>query len=79
MSSILEKMSDSHGPFRPSNTREYLALQIAKRLSDTAAVRHYAVLFEHHPEDRLIGIYRRCATEGRLTGEHFMRELRELN
>jgi hypothetical protein len=33
MSNILEKMADSFGPFRPSNTREYLALQIAKRLN----------------------------------------------
>ena len=79
MASILEKVADSVGRFSPSQPREYLALQIARRLNDLEAVRHYAVLFEHHPEDLLIDIYRRCAKEGRLTGEHFMRELTAVN
>ncbi|PYP90826.1 MAG: hypothetical protein DMG65_09970 [Candidatus Angelobacter sp. Gp1-AA117] len=79
MSNILEKMADSFGPFRPAQPREYLALQIAKRLNDLQSVRHYAVLFEHHPEDRLIDIYRRCAKEGQFTGEAFMFQLREIN
>jgi hypothetical protein len=79
MSDILTKVADSLGGFTPSKPREYLALQIAKRLSDVQSVRHYAVLFEHHPEERLLDIYRRCGKSGRLTGEHFMRELREIN
>ena len=79
MSDILTKVADSLGPFHPSNPREYLALQIAKRLNDVQTVRHYAVLFEHHPQDRLIEIYRRCAKEGRFSGEQFMSELREIN
>jgi hypothetical protein len=77
MSSILGRVADSLGRITPSKPREYLALQIAKKLNDASAVRHYAVLFEHHPEERLIAIYRRCASEGRLTGEQFMRELRK--
>jgi hypothetical protein len=77
MSSILGRVADSLGSFTPSKPREYLALQIAKKLNDVSAVRHYAVLFEHHPEERLIAIYRHCATEGRLTGEQFMSELRK--
>jgi hypothetical protein len=77
MSSILSRVADSLGRFTPSKPREYLALQIAKKLNDASAVRHYAVLFEHHPEERLIAIYRRCAGAGRLTGEQFMSELRK--
>jgi hypothetical protein len=77
MSSILARVADSLGRFTPSKPREYLALQIAKKLNDASAVRHYAVLFEHHPEERLIAIYRRCASEGRCTGEQFMSELRK--
>jgi len=46
-------------------------------LSDVSAVRHYAILFEHHPDERLVAIYRRCASAGRLTGEQFMGELRK--
>jgi len=77
MSSILTRVADSLGGFTPSRPREYLALQIARKLNDTTAVRHYAVLFEHHPEERLIAIYRRCAKEGRLTGGQFMSEFRK--
>jgi hypothetical protein len=77
MSSILSRVADSLGRFTPSKPREYLALQIARKLNDASAVRHYAVLFEHHPEDRLIAIYHRCAKQGRLTGEQFMGELRK--
>ena len=77
MSSILTRVADSLGGFTPSKPREYLALQIARKLNDASAVRHYAVLFEHHPEERLIAIYRRCASVGRLSGEQFMSELRK--
>ena len=77
MSSILKKVADSLGRFTPAKPREYVALQIAKKLGDASAVRHCAVLFEHHPEERLIAIYRRCAGAGRLTGEQFMSELRK--
>jgi hypothetical protein len=77
MSSILTRVADSLGGFTPSKPREYLALQIARKLNDASAVRHYAVLFEHHPEERLVAIYRRCAKEGRLTGEQFMSEFRK--
>jgi len=77
MSSILTRVADSLGRFTPSKPREYLALQIARKLNDTSAVGHYAILLEHHPEERLIAIFRRCASEGRLTGEQFMSELRK--
>jgi hypothetical protein len=77
MSNILGRVADSLGRFTPAKPREYLALQIARKLSDASAVRHYAVLFEHHPEERLIAIYRRCANAGRLTGLQFMSELKK--
>jgi hypothetical protein len=77
MSNILTRVADSLGRFTPSKRREYLALQIARKLNDTSAVGHYAILFEHHPEERLIAIFRRCASEGRLTGEQFMGELKK--
>ena len=77
MSGILSRVADSLGRFTPSKPREYLALQIARKLNDASAVRHYAVLFEHHPQERLVTIYRRCASAGRLSGEQFMSELRK--
>lgn len=79
MTNILEKVAQSSGRFTPTNTQEYLALQIARRLSDLGAVRHYAVLFEHHSENLLLDIYRRCENRDQLTGEEFMKNLRSLN
>ena len=79
MTSILEKVAKSSSRFTPTDAREYLALQIARKLSDLEAVRHYAVLFEHHPEHLLLDIYRRCENKGQLTGEEFMKNLRSLN
>ena len=79
MTSILEKVAKSSSRFTPTDAREYLALQIARKLSDLEAVRHYAVLFEHHPEHLLLDIYRRCERENMLTGEQFMKALRSLN
>jgi len=79
MTTLLEKIAKSSGRFTPTDAREYLALQIARKLSDLEAVRHYAVLFEHHPEHLLLDIYRRCENKGQLTGEAFMKSLRSLN
>jgi len=79
MTNILEKVAKSSGRFTPTDAREYLALQIARKLSDLGSVRHYAVLFEHHPEHLLLDIYRRCENKGQLSGEEFMKNLRALN
>jgi hypothetical protein len=79
MTNILEQVAKASSRFTPSNPKEYLALQISRKLSDLAAVRHYAILFERHPEDRLLDIFRRCAKENALTGEHFMNLLKTVS
>ena len=78
MTNILERVADYVGRFSPSKPSEYLALQIARKLGDQSVFRHYLVLFEHYPEELLLDIYRRCRKEGHLTGEHFMKVLREI-
>lgn len=78
MTHILNTLTEQAAGFKPSNPTEYLALQIARRLSDLGAVRHYAVLFEHHSEDVLLRVYSRCSKEQKLTGPDFMRIFREL-
>jgi hypothetical protein len=78
MTNILNALAKQAGKFVPSNPTQYLALQIAKRLSDENAVKHYLVLFEHHPEDLLLRVYHKCASQEKLTGPEFMRTFREL-
>jgi hypothetical protein len=78
MTNILKTLAEQTANFVPSNPTQYLALQIAKRLSDEHALRHYLVLFEHHPEDLLLKVYRRCVSQEALTGPDFMRNFREL-
>jgi hypothetical protein len=74
---ILDEVANSLGRFMPTKPRDYLALQIARKLGSLDAFRHYLVLFEHYPEDLLVNIYRRCQSAGRLTGECFMELLSE--
>jgi hypothetical protein len=78
MSNILDRVADSFGRFSPSKPTEYLALQVARKLGDIKAFRHYLGLFERYPEEVLLDAYQRCAGRGNLTGEHFMKTLRKV-
>ncbi len=78
MTNILNTFAEQTAEFTPNSPTQYLALQIARRLSDVDALRHYLVLFEHHPEDLLLRVYHRCCAQETLTGPDFMRTLREL-
>jgi hypothetical protein len=78
MTNILNTVARQGARFVPSNPTQYLVLQLVRRLSDESALRHYLVLFEHHPEELLLQVFRRCCAEKKLTGEDFMRAFREL-
>jgi hypothetical protein len=78
MTNILKTVARQVGKFVPSNPTQYLVLHVARRLSDEMALRHYLVLFEHHPEDLLLQVFRKCSAEQKLTGADFMRNFREL-
>jgi hypothetical protein len=78
MTEILKTLAEQNGTFVPGKPGQYLALQIARRLSDESALRHYLVLFEHHPEDLMLQVFRRCSAEEKLTGADFMRTFREI-
>jgi hypothetical protein len=78
MTNILNALQHQSAEFTPNNPTQYLALQIARRLSDESALRQYLVLFEHHPEDLLVRVYHRCSAQEKLTGPDFMRSFREL-
>lgn len=78
MKHILETVANHLGHFIPSHPREYLALQVARKLGDVKTFRHYLILFEHYPEELLLNVLRRCRDEGALTGAHFMECLRQI-
>jgi len=56
MSGILEKMIQSE-QFVPATVDEYIALQLAKGLSDEKAVRVHIHYVEHHPPEHLIRLF----------------------
>jgi hypothetical protein len=78
MTDILNTVAEYYGRFIPSKPSEYLALQIARKLSDGTAFRHYLVLFERYPLELILRAYEQCAQDGRLTGDQFMLNFRTL-
>jgi hypothetical protein len=78
MTNILDTVAESQEPVTPSSPREYLALQIARRLGNLDARRQYMVLFEHYPEELLIQVFRKCLKYERPSTTDFMRVFREL-
>lgn len=75
MKSILDRVTLQLTPFTPGNRAEYQAFQVARKLQDTGALRHYLVLSEHHPFDLLIQAYRKAQTR---TGKEFMHSFHKL-
>lgn len=45
--------------FSPTSVEEYLALQLAKRLRDEAAIERYIRYAEHHPAVHLVHLFHR--------------------
>ena len=78
MTDILNTVAEQASHFTPSNPTEYLALQIARKLSVTDELRQYLVLFEHYPEELLLSVFRRCSESEALDGGSFLRNFREL-
>jgi hypothetical protein len=78
MTNILDTVAERQKAGTPSSPREYLALQIARRLGDLAERRQYMVLFEHYPEELLIQAFRRCLKYESPSTTDFLRVLREL-
>lgn len=78
MNNILNRVVRQDSHFIPSNPREYLALQVARKLGDVVAFRQYLVLFEHYPEELLLRVFKQCVEKANLSGEHYMRTFREL-
>jgi len=78
MTNILNTVADYYGRFRPSKPSEFLALQLARRLKDESAFRHYLGVLERHPQELVLRAYQYCATNDRLSGEQFIAKLKTL-
>ena len=64
MTNILDQVARTNSAalrsqFFPETPSEFLALRLAARLHDHAAVRHYVALSERYGDSRLLTAYRR--------------------
>ena len=69
MTNILDQVARTNSAalrsqFLPETPSEFLALRLAARLHDHAAVRHYVALSERYGESRLLTAYRRVRENG---------------
>lgn len=78
MTSILDRFLDAQRPFSATNPQEYLALQIARKLSEIEHVKEYAALLEHFPQDTIVHSFLRAQARGRGHHEGFVCAFREL-
>ena len=77
MTSILDMCIEQQFD-RPNSAQQFLALQIARKLGDLRAVREYAVLLEHFPEEIIVNAFRRARARGSLTKEGFLAAFRNI-
>jgi hypothetical protein len=77
MTAILDRMLRAQA-LAPRNPLEYLALQIARKLSDLEHAREYAVLLEHFPEEIILHAFRRARSRNVLNREGFLSAFRSL-
>lgn len=78
MTDILGTLARSRSHFMPTKPNEYLALQLAKRLSDQTSIRFYLTLFERHSEELVLRAFRKCKERGTLTGADFLQTIKHL-
>ena len=78
MTDILGVLEKSYGKFTPGKPEEYLALQMARKLSDQQAVRAYLTLFDRHDAQLLLRVFREVAGQGKASGTEFIKRLRQL-
>ena len=69
MTGILDRVARSNGPglqkqFRPASPQHFVALRLAQRLNDAAAVHHYVELYDRHSEGPLLIAYRQTMRSG---------------
>ena len=61
MPNILDRVAaQRYSDFRPQTVQEFFALQLARKLGDSVAVRHYQELVAEHSEESLLVAYRRA-------------------
>ena len=78
MTSILDRFVDAQRPFIATSPQEYLALQIARKLSDVEHVKEYVVVLEHFPQETVVHAFRRAQARGNGHHEGFLAAFREL-
>jgi hypothetical protein len=62
----------------PRTPREFVALQLARKLADVDRIREYVALLEHFPEERVFRAFRNAVARGSPKRECFAAAFREL-
>ena len=78
MTSILDRFIDAQQPFVATSPQDYLALQIARKLSEIEHVKEYAALLEHFPQETVIHAFHRAKAKGIGHHDGFLFAFREL-
>lgn len=78
MTSILDRFLDAQRQFIATSYTEYLALQIARKLSEFGHVREYVALLEHFPQETVIHSFLRAQARNLTHHEGFLSAFREL-
>jgi len=78
MTSILDRYLDAQRSFSPTSPTEYLALQIARKLSALGHVKEYAALLEHFPLETIVQAFRKAKSRGHVQHDGFLFAFREL-
>jgi hypothetical protein len=76
MTHILDRVAEGSRPFVPITPIQFLALQIARRLSAHQHAREYAVLLEHYPERIILKALRLSVARGEHSHDSFLSAFR---
>jgi len=78
MTNILERVARSGEPFVPHTPSQFLALQIARKLSALGRAREYAILLEHYPEKLIAKAFHACWERGDPEHDSFLQAFRAI-
>ncbi len=64
MKSVFENFTRPSAAFRPESESDFFALLLAKRLGESAGVRHFAAFASQYPRERLLVACKHCLNSG---------------
>jgi len=72
---ILDHFENTPRAFHPKTAKDFLALQLARKLNDLENLRTYRVMIDHHSDSVIAEAYRRASKDSITTPHQFRLEL----